>query len=70
MDRTMLILQIFAQRARTKEAKLQVASYARATPSPVLCYAISGTDLRGMVLPGRGGAAPVHASQVLQSTYA
>jgi hypothetical protein len=26
LDRTMLILQIFAQRARTKEAKLQVFS--------------------------------------------
>jgi len=55
LDRTMLILQIFAQRARTKEAKLQVSAAQMKYMIPRLQYFMTtgaGMDSRG----GAGGS--------------
>jgi len=53
LDRTMLILQIFAQRARTKEAKLQVSAAQMKYMIPRLQYFMT----TGAGMDSRGGAA-------------
>lgn len=54
LDRTMLILQIFAQRARTREAKLQVSAAQMKYMIPRLQYFM--TTGAGMDARGGGGA--------------